>query len=284
MTTATLPAPAIVEALDFEDVFARLRDDAVQAFSDAGVNYDVGNLETDPVVIVLQAAAASEVRLRARINEAARAQLLVYASGTDLDHLASFYGVTRVVDETDAQLKERVYLAIAGRSPAGGRSWYEARAREADPRVKAALARRLDSSPTITIAVQHVDPDADAAELEGLRSTVEAFLERSDVRVLSDKISVVVVSERLENIVANVYLVDGEAETAFSTLEDDLRSAWEKEGSLGRDLTVSWIIAQLQKSGIYRVEVLQPVSDVVVKSAESIKLAQVQVNLVGYGF
>ena len=52
--------------------------------------------------------------LRNRINIAARGQLLAYAAGTDLDHLAAFYGVERLAGEGDERLRLRIQLRIKG--------------------------------------------------------------------------------------------------------------------------------------------------------------------------
>ena len=83
-----MPKPAVIEELAFETILAELMADAVARFAAAGIDYDVGNLETDPVKIVLEAAAYRETLLRARVNDAARANLLSFAAATDLDHLA----------------------------------------------------------------------------------------------------------------------------------------------------------------------------------------------------
>ena len=78
---------------------------------------------------MLEAAAYRETLLRARVNDAARANLLSFAATTDLDHLAGFYDVVRLDGETDAALRERVVLAIQGRSAAGPEERYAAVAR-----------------------------------------------------------------------------------------------------------------------------------------------------------
>src|SRR5690606_3005832 len=101
-----LPQPSIIETLDYEAVLAELVADVVARFVDAGVDYDVGNLATDPVKIILEACAYREILLRARINDAAKANLVPFSTGSDLDHLAAFYDVERLEGESDVALRE----------------------------------------------------------------------------------------------------------------------------------------------------------------------------------
>jgi phage-related baseplate assembly protein len=81
-------------------------------------------------------AAARELILRQRVNEALRATLLRYSAGSDLDNLAAFYGVVRLATEGDDALRLRTIERIMGSSTAGGAAWYRYQALTADNRVK----------------------------------------------------------------------------------------------------------------------------------------------------
>ncbi len=52
-----LGRPAVIEALDYEAILMALMADANARFAAAGIPYNVGTLETDPVKIVLEVAA-----------------------------------------------------------------------------------------------------------------------------------------------------------------------------------------------------------------------------------
>jgi phage-related baseplate assembly protein len=86
-----LPAPDIIETLDFEVIVAqmiadlRLRDPEFTAL-----------VESDPAYKVLEVAAYRELLLRARINNAARSVMLAYANGSDLDQIAAIFNVGRL--------------------------------------------------------------------------------------------------------------------------------------------------------------------------------------------
>ncbi|MFT7099200.1 MAG: phage-related baseplate assembly protein [Rickettsiales bacterium] len=84
----------------------------------------------------MQVIAYRELLLRNRINEAAKANMLAYASGSDLDNLAAFYGVERLADEEDDRLKIRTQLALEGFSTAGPVGAYIFHALSASNKVK----------------------------------------------------------------------------------------------------------------------------------------------------
>src|SRR5262245_34679611 len=123
---AAFPPPEAIETLDFEVILAAVMADAQARFDLAGIAYDVGGLETDPVKIVAEAASYRELLLRARINDAIRANLLAFARGADLDHLAAFYDAARMPAEGDDRFRLRIQLIIQGRSTGGTEPRYRA--------------------------------------------------------------------------------------------------------------------------------------------------------------
>ena len=77
-----LPPPDVVEALDFEGIFNRLRADFLTRYPEF-----TAFVESDPAIKLLEVVAYSELVLRQRINDAARSVLIAYALGGDLDNL-----------------------------------------------------------------------------------------------------------------------------------------------------------------------------------------------------
>jgi phage-related baseplate assembly protein len=140
---AALPAPDVVETLEFEATYAELLEEF------RGLMGDDWNasLESDPVVKLLEVAAYQKLMGRARVNDAAKASLLAYARGTDLDNRAADYGVERLtlvaadpdavppvakVMEEDDALLYRTQLSLEGLSVAGSSGAYEFHALSAD--------------------------------------------------------------------------------------------------------------------------------------------------------
>jgi phage-related baseplate assembly protein len=117
-----LPPPEVVKSVDFEVILAERLADMLARFKAAGIDFDTASLESEPAVILQQADAFREMLTRAAINDAARGVMLAFATGANLDNLAAFYGVTRLVVkpatdeepaviEGDADLRTRVQLA-----------------------------------------------------------------------------------------------------------------------------------------------------------------------------
>ncbi|MBA4162391.1 MAG: baseplate assembly protein, partial [Novosphingobium sp.] len=82
-----LPPPDVVEALDFEAIFNRLRADFLARYPEF-----TAFVESDPAIKLLEVVAYSELVMRQRINDAARSVLIAYALGGDLDNLAAIFG------------------------------------------------------------------------------------------------------------------------------------------------------------------------------------------------
>lgn len=105
---ASLPYPGVVETLDIEAIVTSMRDDLVARFpAIAGVI----DLESEPARKLIEVFAYREVLLRARINDAARQRMLAFATGTNLDAIAAYYGVARFEGEDDGSLRRRTQLA-----------------------------------------------------------------------------------------------------------------------------------------------------------------------------
>ncbi|HGM0229827.1 TPA: baseplate protein, partial [Neisseria gonorrhoeae] len=151
-----LPAPAAIEETDFEGIFARKKA-ALTALCPESIRETVAQtleLESEPLTIDLQQQAYQELLVRNRINEAVKANLLAYAQGSDLDHIAAQYGLSRktirAADpdanppvaaeyETDDAFRARVQ-AHPEKYAAGPRTAYEAHAIDAHPQITHARA------------------------------------------------------------------------------------------------------------------------------------------------
>lgn len=85
---------------------------------------EVAFLESDSVMLVVEAMLYREMLLRARINESLRASYLFTATGTNLDAVAYGYGAVRLEGEEDAPLRERCLLGFGRFSTAGAVQTY----------------------------------------------------------------------------------------------------------------------------------------------------------------
>lgn len=269
--------PRIVEEISFELIRAemladlRARDPAFTAI-----------LESDPAIKVLEAGAYREMILRQRINEAVRANFLAFAEGSDIDNLAQFYDVTRLTGEKDERLKERIVLAITGRSTGGTEARYKAVAMGADIRVADVSVYTVGKDPTIHVAVFAVD-NAGVAE-PALLAKVNAALQAPDVAMVNDTIIVASAARLPINVEVNIWLLPDASETVIASAEAALRSAWAESMALGRDITRAWLVSKMMISGVYRVDVLQPLADVVMPFNQAAALGTVTINNAGRAY
>ena len=120
-----LPAPAVLQPLDYEAVLAGLRADMLARYP---ALREVLDLESEPIAKLLEVAAYRELLIRARINDAARAVLLPWAVGTDLDNLAARYDLARLAGEDDERLRARVLIGYHALSAAGSPASWRLRA------------------------------------------------------------------------------------------------------------------------------------------------------------
>ncbi len=284
-----LPAPTIVEVLDNETIVGRQKATFAalwQAVRDANPSlnlpdYDVLMLETDPIVIGNEAESYRETLLRARINEVGKANLLAFARGGDLDHLAAFYDVVRLPGEVDDRLLTRVILALQGRSTGGTAERYQAVAMAADLRVRDVIVYVVGRSPLIHVAVYSTDPNGVASA--DLLAKVDAALQDPTVRMVNDTIEVESAVLSVVNLSADIwFLPDADADT-LTRAEENLRSAWATARALGRDLTESWWTSKLMIAGVHKVKATT-VGDIVVPPASAVSIGTIVLTNKGRAF
>lgn len=271
-----LAPPAVVEALDFETVLTAMRDDLVARFPPI---QNVIDLESEPARKLLEVCAYREILLRARINDAARANLIAFATGSNLDHLAGFYDVVRLTGETDDALRHRTILTIAGRSTGGTAPRYRSVALGASVDVRDAVVWRDGTSPLVNVAVLSHAPDGVADAY--LLSAVYEALTAPSVRMVNDTISVRSAVVGVVDVRADVWLLPETPLSVFDALADNLRASFADEGGLSFDLTTAWLTARLMRVGVQRVAVTEPSGDIVVARHEALSLGNITLSFKG---
>ena len=113
-----LPPPNVVKPLDFEAELSRIK---ALVLTDMPELAEVLTLESEPVTKLLQRWAMESVNMQARINDSAKACMLAYAVGEDLDQFAANNGVERLPGELDGRLRIRAQMAFEGLTVAGPR-------------------------------------------------------------------------------------------------------------------------------------------------------------------
>ena len=270
---AGLPTPQVLETLRFETVFDALLRDFQMRYPQYSAL-----LASDPAIKLIEVAAYRELLLRARINEAARANLLAFAVGNDLEHLGAFYGVTRLPQEQDEPLRRRIRARIMGFANAGGAAHYRYWALSASPEV-ADVA--VDSPGPGRVRISVLPTGHSDTVPEALLETVRATVLRDDVRVLTDTVEVVPVSLVPVTVSAQIWLYPDTPLAVFEGLAPRLTRELAQAAVLGWDLTLSWLIGQLQQPGIHKVALNEPATDIRIHSTQAVRLTDVQLTFAG---
>jgi phage-related baseplate assembly protein len=255
---ARLPPPAVIEELNFEDLVSRYRAEVLAKNPSLQAAL---KLEQSPTNVILEAQSFGEMLVRARVNAAARAVMLAFSTGADLENLAAFFNVQRMDGELDDSLRRRTQLAPEAFSTAGSEGAYIFQALSADVRVRDATATRMDDSGTVRISVMQnaTDPTPTADVL----LAVSQRLNQKGIRPLTDMISVVPVKVFKTDIVANITLYPGpDSAVVINDIGNALTKVRNNITLIGRDLTRSAIISALNQSGVQSVDLISPAQNI----------------------
>lgn len=268
-----LPAPDVIEQPGFE---TRLAGKLATAIAQYPAFVDL--VESDPAMKLLQADSYDEMILAQAFADAARGLLLAYATGLRLDHLAALFAVERLAGETDTALRQRVQLAPHSFSVAGPELAYVYWARSADPDVADATA----VSPTPgQVVVTVLSASGDGVPASGVLDAVTELL-TGPVRPLTDEVIVQPATLVPFAIEAQLTVFAGPdqtliLQTALASLAAHLAGA----RKLGRDVTRSALIAALHVANVQKVELLSPVTDIVIDQSEIASVTAESVTIAG---
>jgi phage-related baseplate assembly protein len=286
---AKLPAPAVVEALDYEAILAEMKADLVSRAPELAA---VLALESEPMVKLLEVCAWRELLIRARVNDAARAVMLATATGADLDNLAALFGVERlIVDpgdplatppvpetrESDAVFRARAQLALEGFSTAGPVGAYTFHALSADAMVKDVY---VDSPNPGEVRVTVLSHEGDGTPSAPVLAAVAAALNAQDVRPLCDLVNVQAATIVTYTLDAAIEVLDGpDPALVLAASLAAVTGYVDGAHALGRDITLSGLYAALHQPGVSRVTLTAPAAEVAVAATEAAFCASLAVVL-----
>ncbi|MFP5497049.1 baseplate J/gp47 family protein [Pseudomonas sp. P7779] len=263
---SALPAPPVLEELDFEQAYA----EELAAFRlYMGDNW-TAELESDPVVKLLELGVYRRIQNRARVNDGAKALLLAYAIDGDLDQLAGNVRLKRLVIqeenlntvpptprvmESNDALRERVQLVYEGLTTAGPRNSYILHARNASALVADATAES-PSPAEVVVTVLHLQGNGVADQ--ALLDVVKKYLSDDNIRPVGDRLTVQSAQVIEYRVDAVLYMsgTGSENEAILATAEQRLRDWINPRRRLGVEVPRSAVDAQLHISGVGRVDLL----------------------------
>ncbi|PKF70877.1 baseplate assembly protein [Pseudomonas fluvialis] len=265
-------APNVIEPLDFEQILAAMLADLIERAPELDAQ-----VESEPFMKLLQVCAYRELQLRARINDAARAVMLPYSAGTDLDNLGTLFGVERLllspadltavppiaaVYESDNDFRYRIQLSLEGLSTAGPEGAYIFHALSADGQVLDASAISPTPGQVLITVLSRQGSGIPAAPL---LATVLARLSDESVRPLTDYVQVQAATVVQYQVDATLYFYAGpDREVIMANARAALEAYTAGQHRLGLDVTLSGIYAALHQPGVQRVDLANPAANLVV--------------------
>ncbi|MGP3592658.1 baseplate assembly protein [Vagococcus sp. WN89Y] len=291
-----LPAPDVVEQPDYESILAERKATLISLFPEEQQEAVARTLalESEPLTKFLEENAYREVIWRQRVNEAARATMLAYAAGNDLDVIGANYNVSRLiitpadesaippvaaVMESDSDFRLRIQQALEGLSVAGSTGAYEFHGRSADGRV-ADISVISPEPACVTVSV--LSREGNGAASDELLAVVRNALNDEDVRPVADRVTVQSAEIIDYQINATLYLYPGpESEPVRSAAETKLKAYIGAQHRLGRDVRKSAIYAALHVEGVQRVELAAPVADIVLDKTQASYCTDYQIVIGG---
>ncbi|MGU5714876.1 baseplate J/gp47 family protein [Aeromonas taiwanensis] len=270
ITISQLPQPDVIEVLDFETILAERKAYFVSLYpadQQAAIAATLA-LESEPITKLLQENAYRELILRQRINDAAVANMLAWAKGSDLDNLVANWKVQRLIiqpgddtatppvpeiKEDDEALILRALMAWDGLSVAGPTGAYEYFALSADGKV--ADAKGSSPAPAealVTILSTEGDGTADAT----LIAKVTQALSHEDTRPVADRLTVQSAGIIHYTIAAKLHIDSqgAEVDVILQAARDQLAAFINTRRRIGVEVPRSAIDAALHVQGVRKVE------------------------------
>jgi phage-related baseplate assembly protein len=272
---SVLPAPAIIEQLDFAAIKAAMIADLVARDSSF-----TALLESDPAVKVLEACAYREMLLRQRINDAVKACMLATATGTNLDSLAALVATRRlkstdaddnIVYESDDRLRMRAQLAPEAFAAAGPVAAYLYQAFSVSLDI-ADVSAVMSSPGTVRVtilATAAASTDGFGTPSQGLLDSVSARLNADDVRPLTDVVEVRAAVLVHYSIAAAITLYYGpDASVVKESVGAALQLYAKRTNRLGYNVELAGLYAALQQGGVENSSITSPRARIVTDSTQ----------------
>ncbi len=272
-----LPAPTVVEQIDYETILAEMLADLVARMPEF-----TALVESDPAYKILEVAAFRETLIRQRTNEACKAVMLAYAAGSDLDQLGANFNVARlVVDpgdpdaippvpptyESDAEFRARIPLSLESYTTAGSEGSYVFHGLSADGDVKDVSA--VSPSPG-QVTVYVLSRDGDGTASVDLIAAVDAALNAEKVRPITDQVTVQSASIVNYTIEAELVLYPGPDSAVVLEAAQDAAEAYANSvHRMGYDVALSGVYEALHRPGVQRVNLTQPTANITISDGQA---------------
>lgn len=288
-----LPAPQVVQQLDFETILAAMLLDFQERMQATGQPF-TALVESDPAYKILEAAAYRELLVRQRANESAISVMLAYAAGSDLDQLGANVGVQRLliepgnpdaiqptpdVYESDADFRARIQLSFEGYTTAGSEGSYVFHGMGADGDVKDIQAVSPEPGKvTVYVLSRTGDGAADQSLLDKVADTLNA----DRVRPMTDQVTVLSATINPYQVTAELVLYPGpDADVVLQAARDALQEYVTGVARIGYDVSLSGIYQALHRPGVQMVNLTEPAANIVMGDGQATYCTAMNITAAG---
>lgn len=292
-----LPVPKVVQELSYETLLAQRKAKflSLQENDDMRQHWQARlQLESEPVVKLLEENAYLELLLRTHINDSAKAVMLAYATGSDLDQLGALFGIKRLIIQTgdlnalppiptqyedDERFRTRIQMSLEGLTTAGSRASYEFHALSTSTKIKDVDV----TSPTAgTVKVAILSTEGQGTADSDLINAVKKQLNAEHIRPLTDTVLVESAVILPYEIRATLTLYPTVLESVvMANVNQAITHYANKQHLLGIDITLSGIYSALHQEGVQNVKLTQPLADLIVQPHQAAYCSQIQINVGG---
>ncbi len=260
---STLPAPQVIETLDFETIYQSI----LAQFQSILPDHDT-LLESDPAIKLLQIAAYREILLRERINIVARASLLAFATDADLEHIGAPFGVFRLENESDEQLRERISLSLEAISTAGSIESYQYHATSAHGDIDDINVTSPEKGDVLisVLVKENITDEVISVILEAVNIKLSA----DKVRPITDNVNVQLAEDVPFSIDAQIFTdSDIQASSILALAEISLKTFIDDRRAIGKNVRLSAIDAALHVDGVTYINLISPSADILISDEQA---------------
>ena len=294
---ARLPEPRLIEEISADRLIQEIKSDVLARWDEVRTErpdlpaLDTLGLETEPLTVLIEVFAYRETLLRALVNDKARAVLLAFAVGSDLDHIALLVGVERAVVapatnnapaimETDDRLRRRIQLAPEAFSVAGPAGAYEFHALSIDPSILDAYAYSPREGEVHVILVgEDIEPVSDDVMTKLIRT-----FKLGDVAPLTDSVTVRRARVVLFDLAVEASVTSGADTVAVrSSMENAIRAYLATRARIGAPVYMAGVIASAKTADIENIVITQPAGNVLCEPDQIAKLDALTVTVTVVG-
>ncbi|MNV38265.1 Baseplate J-like protein [compost metagenome] len=287
-----IPAPNVIEPLDFESLLAERKAELLAAIPGAQRTaiQSVLSIESEPLNKWLQVSAYRELVVRQRVNDAARAVMLAHAVDGDLDQLGANWGVARLivtpaddtalppveaVMESDADFRRRILLRLEAFTTAGSEAAYMYHALSASGQVRDVS---VDSPTPGFVVVYVLSRVGDGTTGTELLEKVRAALSSRTVRPLTDNVSVLSASVVHYTIDAELIVDRGsDSEVVRQAALTAAQAYAESVHRLDADPSISGNYRALHQPGVLRATLVEPSADIMMSVGQAAYCAGISI-------